>query len=57
MDFHLLGPRFSRDSSLLAGGSAMLRYASAANEFGTPGLQPGRKQAGLPRQRFLQPFR
>ena len=31
MDFHLLGPRFSRDSSLLAGGSAMLRYASAAN--------------------------
>jgi len=35
MDFHLLGPRFSRDSSLLAGGSAMLRYASAANEFGT----------------------
>ena len=23
----------------------------------TPGLQPGRKQAGLPRQRFLQPFR
>ncbi|MEZ4761617.1 MAG: TonB-dependent receptor, partial [Flavobacteriales bacterium] len=35
MDFHLLGPRFSRDSSLLAGGSAMLRYASAANEIGT----------------------
>ncbi len=34
MDFHLLRPRFRSDSSLLIRGSAMARYASAANEFG-----------------------
>lgn len=32
MDFHLLRPRFSPDSSLLLRGGAMARYASAANE-------------------------
>ncbi len=34
IDFHLLSPRFSPDSSLLVRGSAMARYASAANEMG-----------------------
>lgn len=34
MDFHMLRPRFSQDSSLLLRGGAMARYGSAANEFG-----------------------
>jgi len=34
MDFHLLQPRFSPDSSLLLKGGAMARYGSAANEMG-----------------------
>lgn len=34
MDFHLLRPRFSPDSSLLFRGGALARYGSAANEFG-----------------------
>lgn len=34
MDFHLMRPRFSPDSSLLFRGGAMARYGSAANEFG-----------------------
>jgi hemoglobin/transferrin/lactoferrin receptor protein len=33
IDIHLLRPRFSMDSILLARGSAMMRYASAANEI------------------------
>ncbi|MBK9196377.1 MAG: TonB-dependent receptor [Flavobacteriales bacterium] len=32
MDFHLLRPRFSNDSSLLFHGGAMARYATAASE-------------------------
>lgn len=32
MDFHLLRPRFAKDSGLVAGGGALLRYATAANE-------------------------
>ena len=34
MDFHMLRPRFSQDSSLLLRGGAAARYGSAANEFG-----------------------
>ncbi|MBK9274524.1 MAG: TonB-dependent receptor [Flavobacteriales bacterium] len=34
MDFHMLRPRFSQDSTLLLRGGAMARYGSAANEFG-----------------------
>jgi hemoglobin/transferrin/lactoferrin receptor protein len=34
MDFHLLRPRYSADSSMLVRGGAMARYASAANELG-----------------------
>jgi len=33
IDIHLLRPRFSSDSTLLARGGAMLRYATAANEL------------------------
>ena len=32
MDFHLLRPRFAKDSGLVARGGALLRYGSAANE-------------------------
>ncbi|MEX1131795.1 MAG: TonB-dependent receptor, partial [Flavobacteriales bacterium] len=32
MDFHLLRPRFAKDSGLVAHGAAMARYGSAANE-------------------------
>ena len=32
MDFHLLSPRFSTDSTMLVQGGAMARYASAPNE-------------------------
>lgn len=32
MDFHLLRPRFAKDSVLMAHGGAMARYGSAANE-------------------------
>ena len=33
LDFHLLRPRFSPDSSLLLRGGAMARYGSSANEM------------------------
>lgn len=32
MDFHLLRPRFAKDSGLVARGGTLLRYGSAANE-------------------------
>jgi len=32
MDFHLLRPRFAKDSGLVAHGAAMARYGTAANE-------------------------